>query len=57
MILHGAQEDIEEAWQAYGVLEATGWHTPPYSGGWMEQPEMLMDNVFKIARAVGERRK
>jgi hypothetical protein len=57
LILHGTQEDTEEAWQAYGILEATGWHTPPYAGGWMEQPELLMDNVFKIARAVGERRK
>jgi hypothetical protein len=38
-------------------MEATGWRFLPYPGGLMDQPELLMQNVFRIstvARAMEE---
>ena len=48
--LQGDWPDLEEAWKAYSMMEATDWHFLPYAGGLMDQPEMLILNIFRIAR-------
>jgi hypothetical protein len=45
----GDWADLEEAWDAYTQMEATGWNFLPYSGGLFDQPELLMRNVYRIA--------
>lgn len=52
----GGMEDLEEAWGAYTQMEATGWHHLPYAGGLLDQPELLMQNIYRIANAVRQRR-
>jgi hypothetical protein len=32
-------------------MEATDWRFLPYAGGLMDQPELLMANVYRIANA------
>lgn len=46
--LEGSADDAEEAWSAFTGLEATDWRFLPYSGGLMDQPELLMRNVYRI---------
>lgn len=47
-MLEGGDADLEEAWLAFTQLEATGWQFLPYTGGLLEQPDLLMRNVFRI---------
>lgn len=49
-ILEGTQADLEEAWAAWAQMSATGWRFLPYEGGLLDQPELLMSNVFRIER-------
>ncbi len=47
-MLEGSDADLEEAWLAFTQMEATDWHFLPYAGGLLEQPELLMRNLYKI---------
>lgn len=53
MILDGGQEDFEEAWRVFTYLEAVEWKHLPYAGGLMDQPDVLMKNVFRIKSQYG----
>lgn len=44
----GDQGDLEEAWQTWRLMKATDWRFLPYAGGLLDQPEMLLHNVFEI---------
>lgn len=48
--------DLETSWQAWMRMEATGWKFMPYPGGLLDQPEWLMQDLFRI-RAASERMK
>lgn len=41
--------DFETAWKAWTMGEAFGWQTLPFSGGYLEQPEVLMIDMNMIA--------
>ena len=45
MYLH----DPELAWQAWTMIQATGWNFLPHAGGLLDQPESLMDDIMAIA--------
>lgn len=49
-MLEGGEIDLEEAWSAFTQMEATGWRFLPYAGGLLDQPELLMRNIYRIAR-------
>lgn len=48
MILDGGPGDFEEAWKAFVLLEAVEWKHLPYTGGLMDQPDLLMRNIFRV---------
>ncbi|MGQ9491725.1 MAG: hypothetical protein ACUVS6_13715 [Anaerolineae bacterium] len=50
--------DFETAWRAWTLGEALGWQMLPFAGGYMEQPEALLEDLLVIAaisRRVKER--
>jgi hypothetical protein len=49
--LSGSWADLEEAWRAYTYIQTAGWQILPllYPGGMMGQPELLINNIMKIA--------
>jgi hypothetical protein len=52
-ILDGDEMDMEEAWKTWTLMrtmKALGLPALPFSGGYMQQPEMLIDNVLRIER-------
>lgn len=48
--------DFETSWSVWVRMEATGWRFLPYPGGLLDQPEWLMQDLFRI-RAASERMK
>jgi hypothetical protein len=46
--LEGDRNDAEEAWGAFASMEATDWRFLPYAGGLMDQPELVMRNLYRI---------
>lgn len=55
-----ALNDLETAWRAWTLGEALGWQVLPFAGGggYLEQPEALMEDLVVIAaisRRVKER--
>ena len=55
-MLEGSDADLEEAWLAFTQLEATGWQFLPYAGGLLDQPDLLMRNVFRIKLVADQKR-
>lgn len=53
--LQGSWEDLEEAWTAFTQMEATGWKWLPYEGGLLNQPELLMGNLYRLKNLMRER--
>jgi len=50
--------DLERAWRSWTLGEALGWQALPLAGGYLEQPEALMEDMLVIAaisRRVKER--
>lgn len=48
----GSQDDLEEAWSAVTLMEATSWRFLPYAGGLLDQPELLLSNIFRIKAVI-----
>lgn len=46
--LQGTWADLEEAWAGFTQMEATGWRHLPYDGGLLDQPELLMSNLYRL---------
>ena len=46
--------DFGTSWMVWVRMEATGWKFLPYPGGLLEQPDWLMQDLFRI-RAASER--
>lgn len=55
-MLEGGDADLEEAWLAFAQMEATGWQFLPYAGGLLDQPDLLMRNVFRIKYVADQKR-
>lgn len=41
--------DLELAWRAWTLMEATDWHYLPHIGGLLDQPAALMGDILTIA--------
>jgi len=41
--------NLERAWQTWTLMEATGWQFLPYSGGLLEQPESVLEDLLMVA--------
>jgi hypothetical protein len=41
--------DLELGWRAWTLGEALGWQMLPFAGGYLEQPEALMEDILTIA--------
>jgi hypothetical protein len=52
--LTGTAEDMEFAWQTFTLMQATAWRFLPFSGGLLDQPQLLMDNLFTLASQYNE---
>jgi hypothetical protein len=53
-------EDFDSAWRVFTTMEATraaGWQHLPFPGGVLDQPELLMDEVFQCASLARKIRK
>lgn len=44
-----ALSDLETAWRAWTLMEATDWHYLPCAGGLLDQPSALMSDILEIA--------
>lgn len=53
--IRGSDEDFELAWMLFTRLEATGWHLT--LDDLLDQPELLMSNVFKMKAQSDNNRK
>lgn len=40
---------MELGWRAWTLGEALGWQMLPFNGGYLEQPEALMEDILTIA--------
>lgn len=40
---------MELAYQVFTRMQATGWKFLPVAGGLLDQPELLMNNLFVLA--------
>ena len=49
--------DIQEAWKYYTWMAAFDFKHLPRAGGLADQDETLMQNIFRVAVAVGKLRK
>ncbi len=47
--LEGTPEDMELAFQVFTQMQATDWRFLPAPGGLLDQPELLMNNLFILA--------
>jgi hypothetical protein len=45
VVLH----DLERGWRTWTIGESIGWQALPFEGGFLDQPEALMDDVVTIA--------
>jgi len=41
--------DIETAWRAWTLGEAFGWQMLPITGGYLEQPEALIEDILVVS--------
>ena len=45
--------NLEVSWSTYLLLESTksgmgGWTSPPFSGGWLEQPDWMLQDLLLL---------
>jgi hypothetical protein len=56
-VLVGTVDDMEMAWHTFTLMQATAWRFLPFSGGLLDQPQLLMDNLFTLVAQFNEIKK